>query len=87
MALTPLSVDISNEVYTRVVNNQTEYLVQNSGSSMIYIVGSDSDLGATTATDLGGYKIIPMNAVDNAQLKEYPYVYAKSVAKDGKVDV
>ena len=85
MALTPIEITLTDEYYTRIVNNSTEYLAQNAGNSLIYIAGSSTDLGATTTTDLGGYKINSLLSVDNSQLKNYPYVYAKSMVGSGLV--
>ena len=87
MATTPSETLINNLSYKRIVNNLTSYLVQNSGSGLIYVAGSDTDLGATTATDLKGYKIASGDGIDNSQLKDYPYVYAISLADDGSVRV
>lgn len=38
-----------------------------------------------TTTNLGGYKINSTEGVGNSQLKNYPYVYAKSMVGSGLV--
>lgn len=85
MATTPSEIELTNNTYTRIVNNQAEYLIQNGGGSTILVVGSDADLGATTNILNGGYRITPTSAIDNTQLKGYAYVYAKSITRLGKV--
>ena len=85
MATTPSEILINDLVYTRIINNSTEYLIQNVGASTVYVAASDTDLGATTATDLGGYKLGTLMAIDNAKLKDYAYVYAKSFNSSGIV--
>ena len=85
MATTPSKNLINDLVYTRIINNSTEYLIQNVGASTVYVAASDTDLGATTATDLGGYKLGTLMAIDNAKLKDYAYVYAKSLNSSGIV--
>lgn len=85
MATTPSEKLINNLVYTRIINNSTEYLIQNVGASIVYVAASDADLGETTATDLGGYKLGTLMGIDNAKLKDYAYVYAKSLNSSGIV--
>ena len=87
MATTPSEILINNTVYTRIVNNQNTYLIQNAGTGLISIAASDVDLGATTSSDLGGYKIESLRAIDNSQLKDFAYVYAKSFYDTGVVRV
>lgn len=87
MATTPSEIALTNITYTRVVNNSTTYLVQNTGSGLVYIAASSTDLGATTATDLKGYKISSGDGITNEQLKSYPYVYAISSNDTGSVRV
>ena len=87
MALVPSQIEINDTEYTRVINGLSTYLIQNVGSGMIYIVASDTDLGLTSTDDLGGYKISPLSAIDNTQLQDYTYVYAKSVKDKGTVRV
>lgn len=85
MATTPSEIELTNNTYTRIVNNQAEYLIQNGGGSIILVIGSDTDLGARTNNLNGGYRIVPISAIDNTQLKDYAYVYAKSITILGKV--
>lgn len=84
--LTPDNVRVGSDEYTRIVNNSTEYLAQNFGDPIL-IVGSDEDLGATTATDLGGYYLETYVTIGNVGLKNKPYVYAKAFSGSSNVRI
>lgn len=86
MANVPSQVSLNSTEFKRVINNEVEYLIQNaSNSNKIEVFGSDVDLGLTADLNNKGYILGYFEAIDNNNLKNSPYVYARTI--DGKSNI
>lgn len=82
MATSPIKVSIDRSTFTKVVDNQTNYLIQNVFCKRIEIIAKDSD--SLPAITESGFIIEQYDSLNNTATKSFPYVYARPIDDAGE---